>query len=334
MPLKSRAAPLLAALALGGCGSGGVGDLPPAAEPAPSPPLEASPAGRVFELPERPEGVAVDPQTGIVAVALRNPDEVALVDGGSGRELRRVPVPESARHLAVAEPGGPFLVPSERADRLAVIDIPEGSVRTVEVGPYPHAAVASRGRFFVADEHDRTVSVVEGGRRIARVTVATQPGGLAVLERGATVVAVSVRERAIDAIDVDTLQAFDREPVGVGPTHVVTDERNLAYVADTAGGAILVVRLRPRLQVVRRVYMPGSPYGIAIDNRRRRLFVTLTATNELVELTADGRPLERARHPTVRQPDTVAVDERTGRVFVTGLADGVLQRIEQRTPAR
>ena len=55
--------------------------------------------------------------------------------------------------------------------------------------------------------------------------------------------------------------------------------------------------------------------------------MTLPARNELVELVAHGRPHIVGRWPTVRQPDSVAVDERTGDVFVTGRVDGVLERV-------
>jgi hypothetical protein len=58
------------------------------------------------------------------------------------------------------------------------------------------------------------------------------------------------------------------------------------------------------------------------------MWVTLPALNQLVELPADGRPHVLRRFPTVRQPDTVAVDGRTGRVFVTGRASGELQWID------
>jgi hypothetical protein len=39
-------------------------------------------------------------------------------------------------------------------------------------------------------------------------------------------------------------------------------------------------------------------------------------------------PAFAARLPTVRQPNTVAVDSGTGRLFVTGTDEGVLQIIE------
>lgn len=309
-----------------GCGSAAVTDLPPAAEPAESPPPSRAPAGRVIRVGSAPEGVAADPVTGIVAVALRTPDEIALVDGRSGVVVKRVGVPESARHLALD--GSDVLVPSERANVLARVSLPDGEVTRIDVGPYPHDAVAAGGRVFVGDERDRTLSVVDGDRKVGEIRAAVQPGGLAAMEDGRVVVAVSVRERVIEAYDSRTLKPLGRADAGVGPTHVVSDGKNLAYVTDTAGGAVLVVRLRPRLEITRRVHVPGSPYGIALDRERDRLWVTTTKTNELVMLTGDGRPRPLATFPTVQQADTVAVDESTGRVFVTGRVAGTLQLLD------
>ncbi len=109
-------------------------------------------------------------------------------------------------------------------------------------------------------------------------------------------------------------QEIARAPAGIGPTNVATDGENLAYVVDTTGDAVLVFRLRPRLEITRRVHVPGAPYGIAVDRERDRLWVTATATNELVRLTADGRPRPLARLRTIRQPNDVVVDR--GRVVV------------------
>jgi hypothetical protein len=47
--------------------------------------------------------------------------------------------------------------------------------------------------------------------------------------------------------------------------------------------------------------------------------VTLTATNQLLGLELQGSTVvRRLTYPTVRQPNTVAVDGATGEVLVTG----------------
>ena len=317
---------LLAALA--GCGSAAPQELPPAAEPASSPPAAARPAGRVVRVGFKPEGVAADPRTGLVAVGLRRPDALALVDGATGDVVRRVALPAAPRHLALAAPGGPVLVPAEDADALLRVALPGGAFDRAPTGREPHDAAAAGGRVFVADEFAHRLTVLAGDRVVARIRTALQPGGVTPLDHGRQVAVVAVKERVVETYDVATGERTGRAAAGVGPTHAVSDGGNYLFVADTDGGALLVYHLRPRLELIRRYPLPGSPYGIAIDHRRHRLFVTQTARNQLTELSAGGRPSLVRRYPTPQQPNTVAVDEATGRVFVTGKVDGVLQLLD------
>lgn len=115
-------------------------------------------------------------------------------------------------------------------------------------------------------------------------------------------------------------------PAGIGPTHAACLPRVWCYVTDTRGDALLVFRRTPRLELVRRYYLPGGPYGLALDRRRRLLYVTLPGRNELVQLPAHGRPHVLRRWPTVRQPGAVAVDEPAGGVIVTGASASQLVR--------
>lgn len=273
--------------ALVGCGSETVHELPPAAEPPHSPAVAHTPAGRVTRVGSAPEGVVADAATGLVAVGLRDPSELALVDGATGVVRRRVVLPGAPRHLATAA-GAAVVVGNERGNAL---------------------------------------SVVQGGHVVATAAVATQPGGVAALAGGTRLAVVSVRERRLEVYDARTLRRLGRAPAGVGPTHVACLDRGPCYVADTRGDALLVYSVGAGVEPTRRYGLPGGPYGMALDRVRRRLFVTLPARNELVELVAHGRPHVVRRWPTVRQPDSVAVDERTGDVFVTGRADGVLEHV-------
>lgn len=313
---------LLALLALSSCGS--ADRLPPAAEPSKAPPVRAEPVGREVFIGHKPEGLVVDPVTGLVAVGLTNPDRLALVEARSGRIARVVPLVESPRHLQLAGPGGPVLVPAEMANALVEVDLPDGSRRKTPVGRFPHDAALVDGRVWVADERGSTVSIVEDGRVVKRLPAAAQPGGITEAGPGRAAL-VAVKDRVVELFDARRMRAVGRVPAGVGPTHLVGDGRDRLWIVDTQGGALLYVHLVPRLEVVRRVHLPGGPYGVAIDRERDRLWVTLTASNEVVELTANGRPRPLRRFPTVRQPNTVAVDERTGRVFVASRSDGTLQ---------
>jgi DNA-binding beta-propeller fold protein YncE len=305
---------------------------PPAPEPAEAPPLDKNPAGEVVEVGDSPEGVAADPETGLVAVGLRNPDELALVDGESGEVVKKVDLPESARHLEIAGPGGPVLVPAEGSDSLVQVALPDGEiVSETPVGDFPHsAAAAPSGRIFVVNEFGSTASVIEDGRELEKIETPLQPGGVAVTGDGLVGI-VGVRGLVMEVFEADTLQSLGRIDAGEGPTHVRGGSENRFYVTDTRGDAVLVYAARPELEQLGRVSLPGSPYGIAIDSERDHLWVTLTAKQQLVKFSLDGRTLrEIARYPTVRQPNTVAVDTASGRVFVAGKANGELQILEPR----
>jgi DNA-binding beta-propeller fold protein YncE len=335
--LVSLAAILLASAGCGpGEGAAGQGGdsnkPPPAPEPAEAPPLDMQPAGEVVQVGNSPEGVAADPETGLVAVGLRNPDELALVDGESGEVVSKVELPESPRHLEIADAGGPVLVPAEGADSLVQVALPDGEiVSETPVGDFPHsAAAAPNGRIFVANEMGSTASVIEDSDEITRIETPLQPGGVAATDDGLVGI-VGVRGLVMEVFEADTLESLGRVDAGEGPTHVRSGPENRFYVTDTRGDAILVYAARPELEQLGRVSLPGSPYGVAIDPERGHLWVTLTAEQRLVQFALEERTLrEIARYPTVRQPNSVAVDTASGRVFVTGKANGELQILDPR----
>jgi DNA-binding beta-propeller fold protein YncE len=290
--------------------------LPPFPEPARSRPLTERPAGRVLRLPGRPEGLAYDTRQRRLAVGINDPRaEIAFIDPDTGRVERRVPLAGGPRHLSFVRPGGELLVPAERAN--ALVRIPtRGRPTLTRVGRGPHdAAAGPGGRAFVANEHASTLSVVEGRRVTCTLPTPANPGGLAVDEGGERVGVVGVRAATLRVYDARRLRGLAEVGVGIGPTHVVSNGRRRFYVADTRGHAIIVLRTRP-LAVLSRIALPGAaPYGLAYDPGRRELWVTSTARNRVVLF----RGSERARSfPTVRQPNSVAVDTLTGRVFVAG----------------
>ncbi len=303
--------------------------LPPFPEPAQSPPLRERPAGRVVALPGRPEGLAFDQRTDQLAVGINEPRGiVAFVDGRSGETRRQVALPGGPRHLRFGHGTGSLLVPAE--DASALLQVPPGGegrrIESTPVGRQPHDAVAgARGRVFVINELDSSMSVVEGDRVICTLPTPANPGGVAAAEGGKFVAAVGVRANQLRLYDARSLRGAGEVGVGIGPTHVVSDGERRLFVADTRGDAIVFVRTRPRFEVRSRQALPNSaPYGLAYDQGRNGLWVTSTERNRVVLF----RRRERVRSfPTVRQPNSVAVDERTGRVFVAGRY-GELQLID------
>lgn len=183
-------------------------------------------------------------------------------------------------------------------------------------------------------EHAPEAAAAPAGRVVAS---AGAPAALRRAARGApsstvsggALAVLSPRARTLALVDPRTRRPLAQASAGVGPARVVAVADRL-YVTDTRGGALLVFAKRPELALVRRVFLPGGPYAIAVDPVRHRLWVTLTARDEVVSLPANGRPRVVARRPTVRQPVGVAVDPARGTLAVRGRDARVLQLIDVR----
>ena len=135
----------------------------------------------------------------------------------------------------------------------------------------------------------------------------------------------------MEVFDAETLESLGQVGAGEGPTHMRAGPENRFYVTDTRGDAVLVYSANPEPKQLDRVPLPGSPYPIAIGTRRNQLWVTLIAEQSVVRFALEENTLrEISRYPTVRQPNTVAVDPATGNVFVKGKTDGQLQILEPR----
>ena len=109
--------------------------------------------------------------------------------------------------------------------------------------------------------------------------------------------------------------------------------RNPSRLALVDGRTARVTRVVPVPGAAR--HLPNSPYGLAFDPARRRLWVTLTATNQPVGFdlsapTAMARATPFTTLPTLRQPNSIAVDPTSGRVFVAGATDSGLQVVDPR----
>jgi len=306
-----------------------------AAEPATAGAPAVPPAGKVVPIGNAPEGIVIG-TSGIGAVAVRNPDGVELLDAATGAVRQTVPTAGAARHLSLAGPDGPVLVPLEGSDELCELTLADGRVISTAagVGRQPHdAARAAGGTIVVTNEVGGGVVFVRGGAVVASLPAGpVQPGGVAAVGNFAAV--ADVQGNGVWVYDGSTRQQIAQGPVGVKLTHAVGMSGDLAAFADTDGGAVFVERVDPQLALVARIDAPGKPYGLAYDAARKRLYVTLTASNvvRLIDVSDATKPRIVGDVPTVQQPNSVAVDPRSGSVVVTGSDPGGASGLQIITP--
>jgi hypothetical protein len=301
--------------------------LPPPAEPGQAPVPNGTPPGRIVPVGAAPEGVVVDAATRTVAIAKRNPNELVLMNADTGDVTKRVPLPGAVRHLQLAKPGGPVLVPVESANALVRVDLPGGAAEPrIITGTVPHdASEAPNGTVFVANEHGGTTTVIRGDDIVKVFTDSVQPAGMAPV--GDLMGMLDVRKNDLTVYDAEKLSIVGSTPAGVGPTHLVADKHGRYIAADTRGNAVRVFSTQPR--EVGSVPQAGEPYGITYDATRDRLWVASSGTNEVVGYdTSLPTPREVARVATVQNPYTLGVDATTGRLFVAGVTGGVVQIVD------
>jgi hypothetical protein len=303
--------------------------LPPAAEPQNAPQPTTAPPGRVLPVGAAPEGIVVDAVTRTVAVAKRDPNELILLSADDGGVIGRTGIPGFARHLQLAAPGGPILVPVESINALIRVELPSGQAEPlIFTGTVPHdAAQAANGTVFVANELGGTVAAVRGEDIVKVFTDSVQPAGLAPV--GNAMGLIDVRKNDLTIYDAEALTIAGSTPAGAGPTHLVADRHGRMIATDTRGDAIRVFTPLPTPREIATISQTGGPYGITYDAVRDRLWVASSGTNEIVGYDmARATPREVRRYPTVQNPYTVGVDSATGRLFVAGVTAGVVQIID------
>ena len=172
--------------------------LPPAAEPAKSPPLERR---RPATIVRRPQAGRPRLRSGYRPArrrAHRTPTDSRSSTATPAATSRRVQLPESPRHWN-SRAGGPVLVPAEQRERDRRVPLPVGRWRATAWG----ASHTRPRRPRPAVRRRRARPHALGRRRRAasrRCHAPSQPGGVAVTGDGHAAV-VGVRERALEVFD-------------------------------------------------------------------------------------------------------------------------------------
>lgn len=304
-----------------GCSSGEpsdelmVTDNPVAATAAQSPPAATKPAGAVTPFADV-TALAYEPESATLAVATG--DAVQLFHlGDTLKPTHEVAV--AATTLSVS--GADFQAAAGK-DIVRITTDGDASP-AVSLEGTPSGAATLEDRTLVAVKDKRAVAVVRDGK-VLRMISGDMMSADQVLSTGKGAVVLDRLRNAVFELDVRGARVAQGLRAGQGATNAVTDRFGRVLVADTRGGALLAFSLDPLL--LRQNYpVAGAPYGMAYDDSRDLVWVTLTETNEVVGYAVAGEePKEKYRFPTVAQPNTVAVDRTTGRVVVaSGTGEGI-----------
>lgn len=323
------ALPLAGALVLSGCSPSGkpTDDLqtvanPVAAQAAVSPAVTVKPAGQVLDT-AAVSALAVN--AGSLVVALTQPPSLLVYDLHKlGAPRATVPLPGPADRLTVS--GDQVLAAVPGKGVLARLSVKDAKLSTTDVGGQPAAGIVTGAGTLVAMRDRKTVEVLGAG---APKTITGQLYSADdVLDTGSGVVVLDRLRTAVFAVDLAGGKIGEGLRAGDGAANAVTDSFGRVLVTDARAGALIAFSADP-LIMRQRYPVPGGAYGIAYDHTRNLAWVTLTGRNEVVGFDVrGGEPVEKYRFPTVRQPDSVAVDDQSGRVIVGSAAGEGIQVIQ------
>ncbi|MFE7740912.1 hypothetical protein [Nocardia sp. NPDC057455] len=307
-----------------GCSSGTGGPDLPTREPATAasaPPVTTPPAGQV--LPAGPLAeLAADSAGGLLAGLDGN--VVTVFDPAAAQPVARtVTLPERASGLTPGRPGEMLVAAPGRVLR---VDLATGAIAAVTVEGDVRSVRARRdGGLLVGTADGRVQELTPEGKVTSTVSglvsadeLAEADGKLTVLDR---------HQSAIFQVDLSEQRPGLALRAGDGATRLIGDTRGRFVVTDTADGELLVYTAGP-LVLRQRFPVGSSPYALAYDQRSDTVWVTCTQRNEVVGFDlSTGIPKEVGRYATVRQPNAVAVEQRTGDLFVGSATGDGLQRI-------
>jgi hypothetical protein len=324
------AIPLAGVLVLSGCSSAksDSDDLqivanPVAAKPAVSPAVTVKPAGQVLTTGSV-SALAV--AQGTLVVALAQPPSLQLYDlNALASAPVNMPLYGKAEKLTVAPGRVEIAEPAQGV--VQQLTLPDRKLTETKTGGQPASSIAYGVDRLVAMGAAKDIQLLPasgpartiGGQLYSADDVVDAGTGVVVLDRLRT---------AVFSVDVAAGKVNEGLRAGDGAANAVADSYGRVLVTDARAGALIAFSASP-LIMRQRYPVPGGVYGIAYDAKRSLAWVTLTGRNEVVGFDVrGGEPVEKYRFPTVRQPDSVGVDDQSGRVIVGSAAGEGTQVIQ------
>ncbi|MFI5780748.1 YncE family protein [Nocardia sp. NPDC051570] len=274
-------------------------------------------SGRVVMLDADGRGVRVlDPATGAVRAvglpattswALGAPGEILLAAGT--QVLHLDPAAATVRTTPV---DAPVRALTRRPDGTTALALDGGKVEIRTLDDQPQ---------------DLKVEIRDTKGNVVRDTV-TGLGAIDAIAAAGDALAVLDRDQTtLTQLDLATHRPGLSLRAGQGTVGLISDHFGRLLATDTSGGALLVYTADP-LVLRQRFPVGSSPYALAYDRSTETVWVTLTGSNEVVGYDlSKGIPEEVGRFATVRQPNSVTIDERTGEMFVGSATGDGLERI-------
>lgn len=289
--------------------------------PLSAPAQHTTPTGTIS--PSAPiSALLSEPGTGALAQILDPGTVLQLLDPGTG-VARTVNLPGPAAALVPGKAGEVLLAVPNKVLR---VDVASGTSTDIAVeGDVRSVALRADGDLVAGLASGKVL--ILGADGAVRHTLSGLVSADVIDTRDDAIVVLDRRQTVISEMNLTENRTGLSLRAGEGATQMIGDRFGRRIVTDTLGKELLVYTAQP-LVLHQRFPVGSSPYALAYDSRSETVWVTLTGQNEVVGYDlSTGIPVEVGRYPTVRQPNSVTIDNRTGDMFVGSATGDGLQRI-------
>jgi YVTN family beta-propeller protein len=214
-------------------------------------------------------------------------------------------------HLLVSQYEEVFEIDAQTGSQINSVRLPGSTYRILVFDP--------NARRWFADYYQDGgyLAVIENGIQIASIAVGEDPWDAAI--SGNRLYVANGFGNSVSVIDMQANQVIATIPVGPGPRAIWADnQRGRVYVAISGGYINEVNRLDvidiQRNEVTGLIPLAANVAQLVPDATRQRLYVLLPSSNEV--LISDGQQV-LSHIPLERAPQQMALDEKSGRLYVT-----------------
>ncbi len=277
---------------------------------------------------ESPRGLGVTADGKLMAVAVRDTGDLAVIDLQTRKVVRRVPIGENPEFVRVR--GNQAFVSFEPA---------------AESGPPPtpgsKEALALKKKREEKKEEPARIAVVDliAGKKVAEIVGGMETEGIEFSPDGTKLIITNEADENVSVHDIVSgkiLKRIDTKPYGHRPRGIKVSPDGKMYVATIEFGNNMVV-LDADFKVIKAVPTGDTPYGVAFSRDSSRIYVAL-AKGKALEVF-DAKKLEKiAEYPigdrcwhfsfTPDDSQIIAACGRSNEVVVLDAATGkMLKRI-------
>ncbi len=292
-----------------------------------APAISTPPSGSVSPSPSGLHSTTFDSATRTIVALEDDSTSLLIFDIDHTEQAPSVVALPSAAADVVTVGDGTLLLPMN--GMLARADIRSSAVETTEVDAnLLSAASLTDGRVAAGDDSGVIHIFGSDSNEAETVDGLSSVDSLAATQYGLT--ALDRRETSLTQINLDAKSLGAALRAGEGAAETATDRFGRILVTDAVGRELLVYSSEDLL-LRQRFPVDAQPWAVAYDDKSDIAWISTPGTNEVVGYTLEtGIPVEVKRFPTVRQPDSIAVDSNSGDLFVGSATGAGLQRIPVR----